>query len=270
MLEQSTTSPGSAALGHAAQEAPLSQLRQRIQRIERRHAGLEDAAPALTFGLAPVDAVLGGLSPAALHEIAAASEREIAAAAGFALALTARTAPRALLWIAEDMALRESGAPYGPGFDEIGLAPETLLIVAAVHARDVLWAMEEALRCRAVGAVVGEIRKPGLIDRVAGRRLSLAAAREQRMAVLLHAQPTAQPSPAATRWIVSAAPSRSSPQSTGPPAFAAQLVRSRNGRVGSWVLEWNRVAQCFEFASTYSQSVAETPADRLRAAGRVA
>jgi protein ImuA len=270
MLEQTTRSPAPAEAASAEAAGPLSQLRQRIQRIERRYAGLEEGVPALTFGLAPLDAALGGLPPAALHEIAAESEREIAAAAGFALALTARTAPRALLWIAEDMALRESGAPYGPGLDEIGLAPETLLVVAAVHARDVLWAMEEALRCRAVGAVVGEIRKPDLIDRVAGRRLSLAAAREQRMAVLLHAEPTAQPSPAATRWIVSAAPSRSTPQSTGPPAFTTQLVRSRNGRVGSWVLEWNRVAQCFEFASTYSQPVAEAPADRPRTAGWVA
>ena len=48
-----------------------------------------------------------------------------------------------LLWIAEDMALAESGAPYGPGLEAFGLRPERLLTVAAARARDLLWAMEE-------------------------------------------------------------------------------------------------------------------------------
>ena len=62
------------------------------------------------------------------------------------------------LWIAEDLSLAENGAPYGPGLDGAGIAPERLITVAAARARDVLWAMEEALRCRAVGVVIGEIR----------------------------------------------------------------------------------------------------------------
>ena len=73
------------------------------------------------------------------------------------------------------MALAESGAPYGPGLDAFGLSPERLLTVSAARRSDLLWAMEEALRCRAVDAVIGELRH-GEIDSVALRRLSLAAA----------------------------------------------------------------------------------------------
>ena len=136
----------------------------------------------------------------ALHEIAAAREAEIAAATGFALGLAAR-APARVLWIAEDLSLAESGAPYGPGLDQAGLAPERLITVAAARGRDVLWAMEEALRCRAVGLVIGELRARD-IDRVATRRLALAAAAGNTLGLLLRAAPDDAPSAAATRWIV--------------------------------------------------------------------
>ena len=104
------------------------------------------------------------------------------------------------------MALAESGAPYGPGLDQFNLAPERLLTVAAAHRRDLLWAMEEALRCRAIGAVIGELRH-GELDTVAVRRLSLAAAESGALALLLRAAPANDASTAATRWIVGAAPS---------------------------------------------------------------
>src|SRR5215470_3263009 len=64
----------------------------------------------------------------------------------------------------------ENGAPYGPGLDDLGLAPERLVTVAAAKSRDVLWAMEEALRCRAVGTVIGEIRSADRLDLSASRR----------------------------------------------------------------------------------------------------
>src|SRR5262249_6332527 len=162
----------------------------RIDRLRRQLCALEAAtglaggcgAP-LTLGNPVIDDALGGgLSIGALHEIAAAREAETAAASGFALALAARrtslrgappttdlpaigsdararndesavsvlTPGRNVFWIAEDLSLAENGAPYGPGLDEIGIAPERLITVAAARERDVLWAMEEALRCRAV------------------------------------------------------------------------------------------------------------------------
>lgn len=244
-------------------------LRRAVRRLEGRPEPLDEAAGLLPFGIAPIDQALGGgLARAALHEIAAASEAEAAAATGFALALAGFSAPaRAVLWVAEEMAHRESGAPYGPGLDEVGLAPEAVLVVAAAHPRDVLWAMEEALRCRAVGAVVGEIRKANAVDGVASRRLSLAAARHQRLALLLRARPETQPVAAATRWIVGAAPSpKRALSAVGPSAFAVRLVRNRHGRLGSWTLEWNRAEHRFELAPTHSQPVAAEIVDRPHSA----
>ena len=158
------------------------------------------------------------------------------------------------------MALAESGAPYGPGLDAFGLAPERLLTVAVAHRRDLLWAMEEALRCRAVARRDRRMRH-GAIDLVAVRRLSLAAAESGALALLLRGAPAGEVSTAATRWIVGAAPSSREGHDPGLPCFAAHLVRNRRGPTGSWILEWSDSDERFMLA-THAQPVAVPALDR--------
>jgi len=271
----------------------------RIDRLRRQLCALEaatglagDCGARLALGHAVIDGALGGgLSAGALHEVAAAREAETAAASGFALALAARmtswqgataignsydararnderavsvTSGRHVLWIAEDLSLAENGAPYGPGLDGIGIAPERLITVAAARERDVLWAMEEALRCRAVGMVIGEMR-PRDIDQVATRRLALAAAAGNALGLILRTAPDDGPSAAATRWIIGAAPSLNAERGhgVGPPRLLARLVRNRRGHLGAWIVEWNSVEQRFELA-THSEPVAGSAFDRPR------
>src|SRR5215813_2691607 len=254
----------------------------RIDRLRRQLCALEaatglagDCGAPLALGHPVIDGALGGgLSAGALHEVAAAREAETAAASGFALALAARmtswrgASRRHVLWIAEDLSLAENGAPYGPGLDGIGVAPERLITVAAARERDVLWAMEEALRCRAVGMVIGEMRSRG-IDQVATRRLALAAAAGNALGLILRTAPDDGPSAAATRWIIGAAPFPRSGDGdeerhgVGPPRLAARLVRNRRGHLGAWIVEWNSVEQRFELA-THSEPVAGSAFDRPR------
>jgi protein ImuA len=231
----------------------IEQLRQHLQALQKS-PGIEDVASALPLGIASIDAALGGgLARGALHEIAAPSEAHLAAATGFVLGLVSSCR---VLWIAEDMALSESGAPYGPGLDAFGVAPEQLLTVAAARPRDLLWAMEEALRCRAIGAVIGEWRH-GEIDPVTTRRLSLAAAESGALALLLRAAPPTDASTAATRWIVGAAPSFGNENAR----FVTHLVRNRRGPLGSWILEWSDSDERFLLA-THAQPVAAPALDR--------
>ena len=222
---------------------------------------MENGSGVLSFGVGAIDTVLGGgLMRGALHEIAAPAETHSAAATGFVLGLAALCAPSPrLFWIAEDMARAESGAPHGAGLDAFGLAPERLVTASVTHRRDLLWGMEEALRCRAVGVVVGEMRA-GKIGEIAVRRLSLAAAESGALALLLRAVPPADSSTAATRWIVGAAPSASA-HGPGTPRFAAHLVRNRRGPVGSWILEWSDSDERFILA-THAQPVAAPALDR--------
>ncbi len=236
--------------------------REVLRAIKHSIRSLEPECGVIPFGVAPIDDALGGgLARAALHEVAASTESALTAATQFVLGPASRgQEPRAVVWIAEEMGLLENGAPYGPGLDDFGLAPEWLVTVAAAKPRDVLWAMEEALRCRAVGTVIGEIRSARL-DPVASRRLSLAAGHRDVCAFLLRTAPGTDPSAAATRWIVGPARSRATAAGPGPPRLSVELTRNRRGPVGSWTLEWNRVERRFDLASV-SQPVADAARDR--------
>jgi protein ImuA len=167
-----------------------------------------------------------------------------------------------VLWIGEDMGLVENGAPHAPGLDDFGLVPERLVTVAAAKPRDVLWAVEEALRCRAVGTVIGEIRSADRLDLLTSRRLSLAAGSRDVCAFLLRAAPGTDASAVATRWTVTPVPSRTSAAGPGPPRLLVHLTRNRRGPVGSWILEWNGVERRFDFAPSLSQPVADAAFDR--------
>jgi protein ImuA len=235
----------------------IDQLRQRLQALQKA-PGIESHPGTLPFGIPAIDTMLGGgLVRGALHEIAATGEAHLPAAAGFALAVAKRAAsPLRLIWISEDMALAESGVPHGAGLDAFGLTPEQLVTVSTTHRRDLLWAMEEALRCAATTTVIGEIRA-GAIDGVAIRRLSLAAAESGTLALLLRTEPPGDASTAATRWVVGAAPSTV----PGTPRLAAQLVRNRRGPTGTWILEWSDSDGQFILA-THAQPLAAPVLDR--------
>jgi protein ImuA len=249
LVVASAVQPHSSSFTAEAPAARIGRLRQVLRAAE---ASFASGSP-LALGIPEIDDVLGGgLGDGALHEIAAVRETEIPAATGFALCLVGRNnnnsrSGHTALWIAEDLSLAENGAPYGPGLCEAGIAPERLITVAVARGRDVLWTMEEALRCRAVGAVIGELRARD-IDQVATRRLSLAAAAGNTLGLILRTTPDDTPSAAATRWIIGAAVS-APVRSVGPPRFRAQLVRNRRGHPGAWIVEWNSVEQRFELAA---------------------
>ena len=155
----------------------LAFLRQKIARIEGG-APFARKSPGENCSL---DAMLRG-GRGALHEIAPGGPSDGAAACGFALALCARLkaeAPAgrsAIIWIVEDFAGLEGGAPYGPGLALHGVDPACLILVHSANARDSLWTMEEALKCRMAAAVIGEIwNLEKIYDLTASRRLALAA-----------------------------------------------------------------------------------------------
>lgn len=240
----------------------LAALRRRLALIEE--AGLPRARRTDDGPLRGCAGAAGALALAALNEIAAARESEMAAATGFVLPLAAwateAAGRHATVWIAEDMALAENGAPYGPGLDAFELPPERLICIAVANAREVPWAMEEALRSRGVGAVIGEVRGDGM-GLTASRRLSLAAGRDGATAFLLRATPSPEPLAAATRWVIGAAPSAHG-YGPGPPRLAVRLQRNRRGNCGSWLLEWNSDGQRFDITAADHQPVAEAASDR--------
>lgn len=243
---------------------PVEPLEQQLSRlrgaIATREAQLEDARP-LALGVAPVDAALGGgLAGATLHEISAATPLHLGAAAGFALALAAlaNEPGKETLVIATDFDSRETGALYGPGLDQFGLATERLLIARVARPVDALFAMEEALKCRALSAVVAEFAEPpGL---TATRRLALAARDGGGIGLVLRHRPSDAPSVARTRWQAAAAPSLADEfGGLGRTAFTLSLLRNRRGPCGTWTLTWDHHEHAF---AALSVGVAEAASDR--------
>src|SRR5262249_23133167 len=129
---------------------------------------------------------------------------------------------RGLLW-----ASLGEGDLYPPGLAAFGVDPGAVILMSAPSPAELLWAMEEALRCPAMAGVVGEVDR---LDLTAARRLQLAAAAGGGVGLLLLRadRPVATISPAALRWRVSAAPGGS---------WHVELLRRRGGRPGAWILE---------------------------------
>ena len=244
----------------AAVPDALRMLRRTVANLEP-FAGLP-AERMLPLGIPALDSTLGGgLSHRALHEIYPASPLHFGGASGFALSL-AVLAGKATLWVQSDFAGRETGFPYGPGLDRFGLGRERLLILRVPRAIDALFAMEEALKCRALGGVVTELTDDGSADLTATRRLSLAARDGSTLGLLLrHCAPLAT-SAAATRFEIAAAPSRRDGfGGLGLTTFLLSLVKNRRGPCGRWTISWDHHDHVF-LTAAHSLGLASTAGDR--------
>jgi protein ImuA len=128
------------------------------------------------------------------------------------------------------------GRPYGHGLAALGLSPGRLLLVEAESDREALWAVEEALRLRAVAAVAGWIGQK--LDLKASRRLQAAAEGAGTLLLMLRPPQAEEANAAATRWRVGAAPAaRDRFGCFARWRWRLSLERCRNGRPGAWVVE---------------------------------
>lgn len=248
-----STLPSPSVPAHSAprdRAGVLADLRARIRRIEGVGG---ESGRILPFGVESIDAQLpdGGLPLGCLHAVTA---EDPGAGTGFAATLLGRLAtPKApALWILRGRDL------YAPGLAAHGLTPDRLVAVRAVRAADALWAMEEALRCSALSAVLGELEG---LDLTASRRLQLAAESSGVTGFLLDLSAGAPGgrnrrsrergpeglSAAVTRWRLDAAPSRDDEEDRAPrpagglpglgaPRWSVALERCRGGRPGRWTL----------------------------------
>lgn len=283
--------------------ATLHRLRDRIRRLEQGHpvrlapdgggalpaslpASLSESVPpeAVPFGLPAIDAALpwGGLPRGMVHEILCGDPGDGAPTA-FLLALIGRQKAAGhagpVLWVS---CRRDLFAPALPVY---GCDPADFLFVRCTRGEEVLWAMEDGLRCPALAAVAGDVGRP---DFSATRRLQLAAGRSG-VPLFLHRSlhwteratgreagkgarkaGVLAPSAAVTRWAVTARlpdpagsptgfPTESGAE-TGDPAWTVHLHRCRGGRPGRWPVVWDRLQQAFRPAADGEGGATPVPA----------
>lgn len=212
-------------------------------------ADLAPAAQLASAGSVRAERWRPGLGGVAQTEIFASSREASGAGAALALALDAwRNRPRAegeeaedrraVVWVQTRAAVKSGGRPFRPG-----LPPEIrhrLIHVLAEKDEDALFALEEAVRCRDVAFVIGELAGAArALDFTASRRLTLAAERHGVPLTLVRLDGPRELSSARQRWAVSAAPS-APPQwnkaAPGVPAWQAELFRARSHPPGTWRL----------------------------------
>ncbi|MDK9697658.1 MAG: hypothetical protein OEL76_14855 [Siculibacillus sp.] len=235
-------------------------------------AGAE-SGEVLSFGVEAIDRRLGaagGLALGALHEIACDESREAGAVTGVCVALLARLLaerPGRVLWITTAEARREAGRLDGPGLAALGLGPGRLVEVRAERPEEALWAFEEGLSCRGTAAVVAEVPgRAAALDLTATRRLALRArAGGGVLGLLLRVAGPAQTTAAATRWRVSAGASRilgGFAPGLGRPVFRLELEKNRDGRLGSFEVEWSSHDRRFAFLPAHPGAVPAETRDR--------
>lgn len=244
----------------------LARLRGAMNRLE---AGATVAgSQQIALGHPGADLALqGGLKRGALHEIHDDDGWQRGAVAGFALGVARRlTLQRGfVLWIRQDLAVRETGELSMNGFAELGFDPGRIVVVRAQNAEVALRVMADGLGCNALGAVVSEVwGDPRVLDLAASRKLTLAARASGVTGLMLRLNAPQRASAAETRWIVRAAHSPPGPDGMawGEPVFDAELVRNRHGPTGRWIMNWVCDESRFNEPTAYSQPAAAAAADR--------
>jgi protein ImuA len=250
-----------------SRDTVLGSLRTRIAALERGGVCTGSESPrVLPLGAAEIDCALpgGGLPLACVHEVAgAAGMGGAGAATGFAVAVLARLGralegegSAAVLWC-----LRGAGL-YGPGLAAFGFDPGRLIVVRARRRRDVLWAMEEGLRCPGLTAVIGEVEGIGIKE---CRRLQLAAECGGVTGFLLRegaAKAGGASGSVMTSWRIAPSPGPF-PGRQGTGILAARwrvdLARCRGGVPGAWLVDWNDETGDFTVAAALRDGPAVPP-----------
>ena len=200
-----------------------------------------------TFETRPVLSETDAAAPAAgllatprgyVHEIFAETLVNTGAAFGFALA-QARTMlsaerPGLLIFQLKSDA-QELGLPYGLGFRAFGLEASAFVLIRTDTIVELLWALEEAIACRAVGAIVADIAYPHkTLDFTASRRLALRTAASGAAVFLVRYARDREATAARYRWRVEpqiSAPLPFDDRAPGPPRWLLTLEKgSLTGR----------------------------------------
>ena len=156
-----------------------------------------------------------------------------------------------ILWLQDHMSQNDAGRPYLPGLS----ANQPVIHMTLSRAADVLWAMEEGLRCASLGAVIGEVwGAPPVLDFTATRRLATRAEASNLPCWLVRRGAAPDLSAARNRWRIASLPSLPhphDPQAPGDPRWQVELFRSRQAQPGTWVATYDRAADRVDFSAPF-------------------
>lgn len=191
---------------------------------------------AVDVGLGPIKEAFpyASFPLGAIHEFLSGGPEDAAATSGFVAGIVASLMRNngVCIWISSSRMI------FPPALAALGIQPHKVIFADLQKKRDILWTMEEALRCEGLAAVVGEIPE---ISFAASRRLQLAVERSRVTGFLLRQNShNISTTACISRWKITPLPSGADDDLPGVsfPRWNVQLLKARNGKPGSWQVMW--------------------------------
>ena len=174
---------------------------------------------------------------AAIHEFISFSSQQAACTSGFmSVVLGKLMQPDGVcVWVST----KPRRALFAPALKNFGVEPHRILFVDTGKPKQTLWALEEALKCEAVSAVVGELNE---LEFNESRRLQLAVEQSRVTGFIHRFRPKNQNAVACvSRWKITSLPSETPDglPGLGFPRWNVQLLKVRNGMHGEWQVQWS-------------------------------
>lgn len=190
----------------------------------------------------------------AVHEFISYARESAAATNGFMAGLLAQLLKKGTaVWVSNKRTI------FPPALIQYGIDPERVIFIDVWKQKEVLWAIEEALKCNAVTAVIGELSELSFTE---SRRLQLAVEQSRVTGFIHRYTPKAENVTACvSRWKIAPVPGAIAGglPGVGFSKWHVQLVKVRNGKPGSWQVEWiagkfrNMPRPTFTISETYKR-----------------
>lgn len=170
-----------------------------------------------------------------IHELLTEAPEHTAASGGFMAALLSAFMQQGgvCLWISTSRRF------FPAAFKAFGVEPDRFIFVDLHREKEVLWTIEECLKCRGLAAVIADLAE---ISFTQSRRLQLAAEQSNVTAFILRTNPRKLNQIASTaQWRIRPLPSQleGGLPGVGFPRWKVELLKVRNGQPGKWELEWS-------------------------------
>jgi len=170
----------------------------------------------------------------AVHEFLTSGNEDRAATDGFIAGILSSLmqSKGTVLWISASRKL------FPPALKNFGVEPDRFVFIDLSKEKDVLWAMDEALKCGALSAVIGELREISFNE---SRRLQLAVEQSQVTGfVIRNNYKSINTTACVSRWKITSLPSEPIDDlpGIGFPKWQVELLRMRNGKPGVWHMQW--------------------------------
>ena len=166
----------------------------------------------------------------AIHEFVSYEPVDAASTSGFITALTGKFMKDGglCLWIGNGRKV------FPTALKHFGLSPDRIIFINAPKLKDTLWIIEEALKCEALTAVIGEISELGFTE---SRRFQLEAERSGVIGFVHRYRPRSENATACTtRWKITPLPAviDEGLPGVGHSCWNVELLKVKNGRPTSW------------------------------------